>query len=282
MAEINTEDFIEEIRKRRAIWDLSGEEHRDRTMRSRQWEEVCISMVPNFSQLSIRQRMGIVIDLQKKWKHIRDALIKSLRCRRKRLKPYIYEKNLEFLNTSAKVFPDNSLIDLPNYEIVESVSEDGSDNNSIASDSEPNDTSHIADSKIEMITANGNYSDYYNGLKYSPATQPQKEHKTEDESGDMLFFRSLLPLVEPLSVRQKIKFRMEVMKKALEISEENAAQAEPYETFVVTHDPSTSGATEVVTQCPVPVSTNGGSSPPRKHLKREACDISDDFNGGVA
>jgi hypothetical protein len=52
---------------------------------------------------------------------------------------------------------------------------------------------------------------------YIDSYQREKIARTEEPScDDMDFFRSLLPLIKPLPLYQKMKFRMDVMKMAME------------------------------------------------------------------
>lgn len=56
---LNTEDFIEEIRKHRAIWDLSAEEYFSRTEKIKAWEKVGIKSNVTFEDLPAREKNKI-------------------------------------------------------------------------------------------------------------------------------------------------------------------------------------------------------------------------------
>lgn len=53
---LNTEDFIEEIRKHRAIWDLSADEYFSRTEKIKAWEKVGIKSNVTFEDLPAREK----------------------------------------------------------------------------------------------------------------------------------------------------------------------------------------------------------------------------------
>jgi hypothetical protein len=46
MDDLDTERFIDEVKKRKAIWDSSLEEHKNRNPKKRQWIEVCTLFYP--------------------------------------------------------------------------------------------------------------------------------------------------------------------------------------------------------------------------------------------
>lgn len=102
MEDLDTEQFIEEVRKRTAIWDSSSDDYKNRDLKKNQWAEVCMVLYPDFLGLDANDRMRTVMELQSKWKHIRDSYVRSLRMKRTKsgrriAKNYIYARQLEFL-----------------------------------------------------------------------------------------------------------------------------------------------------------------------------------------
>ncbi|XP_058822484.1 uncharacterized protein LOC131684029 [Topomyia yanbarensis] len=277
---IDTRQFIDEVRKRKAIWEVSGRKRGDKMLRRSQWEDLCVTLIPEFSQQSSREKTVIRLHMQKKWKHIRDALIKSLRCRGQRMKPYAYEENLAFLNISSQVFCGSTMSELQRNELVDSDSKDSSDDQSVDSevtqDFDQVDTPPTIHNGSETTKETRNESNFYTVMKSLHETPKQKQPNAGSECDDMHFFRSLMPMVEPLSLRQKMKFRMEIMQKALEISNNDKPTPRVYETLRVTHEPSTSGSSTEATKRPGTVGLNDSGSSTSKRLKEEVCEIDDD------
>uniref|UniRef100_A0A1Q3EVY2 Putative alcohol dehydrogenase transcription factor myb/sant-like protein n=1 Tax=Culex tarsalis TaxID=7177 RepID=A0A1Q3EVY2_CULTA len=102
MEDLDTEQFIEEVRKRTAIWDSSSDDYKNRDLKKNQWAEVCMVLYPDFLGLDANDRLRTVMELQSKWKHIRDSYVRSLRMKRTKsgrrtAKNYVYARQLEFL-----------------------------------------------------------------------------------------------------------------------------------------------------------------------------------------
>lgn len=104
MDDLDTEQFIEEVKKRTAIWDSSSDDYKNRDLKKNQWAEVCMVLYPDFLGLDANDRLRTVMELQSKWKHIRDSYVRSLRMKRTKsgngrrtAKNYVYARQLEFL-----------------------------------------------------------------------------------------------------------------------------------------------------------------------------------------
>ncbi|XP_058817969.1 uncharacterized protein LOC131681268 [Topomyia yanbarensis] len=233
MERINTEDLIEAVRKRKAIWDVTADEYRDKSARTQQWEDLCTSLIPNYKRFAPKDKFNTVLELQKKWKYLRDALIRSTRLRRimnkkgKNMRPYVYERQLSFLHLNSKQSND-----------LEAVS--------VSSEIDANEG---ADSKYDFGGDQSNGSDIvYEVVEFNQEEAPawtSKQPAAEEhsfDSDDIQFFRSLLPLMGTLSLRQKIKFRMEVMKMALDFSESYDSTPTLEETGMFRQESSASSA----------------------------------------
>ncbi|XP_058817918.1 uncharacterized protein LOC131681228 [Topomyia yanbarensis] len=222
---INNEQLIEAVRTRRPIWDVTDAKYYDKVSRTRHWEDLCKSSVPEFKQFSTKDKLRIIFEVQRKWRYIRDAYTRSLRVRQtkpngKKIRPYLYEKNLAFLNMLPKLFHDT--------ESSHSADDDAIDNEPM---DYPEDQSADEDplQKVDILPTIKIEPEIILPIE-RPSTPPvevrpvtPEEPPAKEESDDMIFFRSLLPLVEPLSLRQKMKFRIEMTKMALDFSENDAA-----------------------------------------------------------
>ncbi|XP_053691205.1 uncharacterized protein LOC128739732 [Sabethes cyaneus] len=228
MDTINTEAFIDAVRIRTSLWDSSATEFRDKSVRARKWEEIALLMFPDFHCRDPKEKTGIILELQKKWKHVRDAYIRSLRLRAtttqgKNMRPYLYEKKLEFLRfcpwKSSNEYDPSHSADGTDFEDGNSdikqeyyCYDDDDDDEDLA----PILLQQPAEERLSLATF---------GLSGTLPVKMTPDRVEPDltvfggESDDMLFFRSLLPLLESLSLRQKIKFRMDVMQTALAYSE---------------------------------------------------------------
>ncbi|KAG8298860.1 hypothetical protein J6590_007458 [Homalodisca vitripennis] len=79
----DTERFIDEIEKRRALWDLESPDYKNRVLkRSAEWEEVVDIFSKTESTVEEKKQLGIV--LQKRWKNLRDSFARELRKKRLR------------------------------------------------------------------------------------------------------------------------------------------------------------------------------------------------------
>ncbi|XP_058822486.1 uncharacterized protein LOC131684030 [Topomyia yanbarensis] len=247
MNNIDIKLLIDEVRKRQSLWDTSGDEHSKLPEQARQWEDLCIAMIPDFNQLNPSDKLHIGLEMQKKWTNIRMYLKRSLKDRGKRTRPYIYEKNLSFLNLTTK---QSSRL---------------ARNDAIDSDSKDDDQCSDASlDGIGMATQAGRSSNLSSETKFVS----QKESNTGDKNDDIDFFRSLLPLIEPLPLRRKLRFRMEAMKKVLEFTEND--EPRPSDTLPPPPEPSTSGVSTTLKK------RSDVGSPTLTLIKGEECDISDD------
>ncbi|KAG8222035.1 hypothetical protein J437_LFUL003955 [Ladona fulva] len=55
----DVERFIEEIKKRLAIWDPNSKDYRETNARKLQWDEVCALCIPNFDGLSASEKLRL-------------------------------------------------------------------------------------------------------------------------------------------------------------------------------------------------------------------------------
>lgn len=57
MDDLDTEQFIEEVKKRTAIWDSSSDDYKNRDLKKNQWAEVCMVLYPDFLGLDANDRL---------------------------------------------------------------------------------------------------------------------------------------------------------------------------------------------------------------------------------
>ncbi|XP_058443822.1 uncharacterized protein LOC131425732 [Malaya genurostris] len=202
MDDLNIQDIIAAIRNRPAIWDKSTAEYQDKKMRTVYWEDLCSSLIPNFRGLSPNDQLGMIFDFQRKWQCIRGAYVRSIR-RRNLKRPYRYHEHLSFLRNTLKSYQTTD-----DNVISSSVKNDFEDR---SNSSETDHTSHFPHELKE----------FHQGISIKNVSN------VDDDNEDMTFFRSVLPLVEPMTMRRKIEFRVKVMELLLDCTEHSRRSPEP-------------------------------------------------------
>jgi hypothetical protein len=56
MEDFNTEMFIDEVKKREAIWNSSSETYKDRILKKNQWSELCSLFCPSFDDQTPKEK----------------------------------------------------------------------------------------------------------------------------------------------------------------------------------------------------------------------------------
>nr|XP_021182787.2 uncharacterized protein LOC110371035 [Helicoverpa armigera] len=95
--EYDPERLIEEVRKRPGIWNYDDAEYRAKNIRYKLWNEVVTELLQTDIKVSKSEMRELEIQLQKKWKSIRDCFQKYISNPNRTKKPYIYCKHLQFL-----------------------------------------------------------------------------------------------------------------------------------------------------------------------------------------
>ncbi|XP_022818982.1 uncharacterized protein LOC111351319 isoform X4 [Spodoptera litura] len=103
MENFDIDMFISLIKSRTSIWNYKSQEYSDKLKRNNDWASVCESMVPNFHEKNNKEKNAIAIELQGKWKVLRDGFARNVKNQNKRnatattTKPYTYADKLVFL-----------------------------------------------------------------------------------------------------------------------------------------------------------------------------------------
>ncbi|KAJ8729645.1 hypothetical protein PYW08_001226 [Mythimna loreyi] len=95
--EYDPERLIEEVKKRPGIWDYQDAEYRAKNMRCKLWNEVVTELMNSDVKVSKSEMRELEIQLQKKWKSLRDCFQKYMSNPNRTKRPYIYWKHLQFL-----------------------------------------------------------------------------------------------------------------------------------------------------------------------------------------
>lgn len=215
-------------------------------------------------------------DLQKKkWRNIRDSYrkhwksIKSTKSgqARKDKKQYVYANQLFFLDDTMELGPTEAS---PNVSTPNAPNtEENCDEDELQSEDE---SSSRSTPKSRGSSASSMYRHAKKGLqskieKYIDSFEAYKKQKCDKDDGDDLnFFKSLLPVVEPWPLQEKLKFRIEVMNLAMEYAERNRAHAI---THVALPDNQLPTATHTYKQTVNPPLTLKNKAPKRRKNKQQ-------------
>nr|CAD7579283.1 unnamed protein product [Timema californicum] len=231
MADINTEQFIDEVRKRPSIWDSSSEDYKNKHVRRNMWAEVCEVLFPGYNKMGNIEKVNIGKDMRIKWKSIRDCYNRSLRLikrksgkKQKPMKTYVYAPYLTFLNATFTPHQTETYLERVSDKPVAGVAETqlGDDTEiEIIDDLDESSENSEERRKRKPITTNSYYrskrKNYDSKLENYPKNFQREPQEKEGESNDDIdFFRSLIPIIKDLPVEEKIKFRIDVMKLTLE------------------------------------------------------------------
>ncbi|XP_045453130.1 uncharacterized protein LOC123662317 [Melitaea cinxia] len=101
MKNFHTELFINEIQKRRSIWDTTSAEHVIKELKKRDWDEIISIFGGNNMSQADRHVLGFA--LKKRWKNIRTCFARELKRQKNygsgagRKSEYTHYKHLLFL-----------------------------------------------------------------------------------------------------------------------------------------------------------------------------------------
>ncbi|XP_072937273.1 uncharacterized protein [Epargyreus clarus] len=95
--EYDPERLIEEVQKRPGIWDFEDLQYRTKKVRHKLWTEVVNELMQGDVKVTKSEMRELELQLQKKWKSIRDCFQKYLKDPSRTKRPYIYSKQLQFI-----------------------------------------------------------------------------------------------------------------------------------------------------------------------------------------
>ncbi|KAI5639655.1 BESS motif domain-containing protein [Phthorimaea operculella] len=95
--EYDPELLIEEIKKRPGIWDYSDVNYRTMAARVDLWNEVVETLLQPDVKVTKTEMRELVIQLQKKWKGVKDAFVKYIQNPNRSKRPYLYSKQLHIV-----------------------------------------------------------------------------------------------------------------------------------------------------------------------------------------
>lgn len=117
MNRLDVDRFIIDIEDRPAIWDVRCKNYSNKIAKAKAWEEMCDIFVPGFKEMDDTGKSKAGIDLQRKWKSLRDSFRRELTTIKKEKsgsgiesgrKEYLYFKQLSFLHQICQTKPNEA------------------------------------------------------------------------------------------------------------------------------------------------------------------------------
>lgn len=163
--------------------------------------------------------------MQKRWKCLKDAYIRSLKTRVEKQKrvsggksgrPYVYEQQMAFLKQSlqSKSSSDSLNVDVDvdssePEEIVVNIDPDSEHSNSVST--APRTSSGTPAKRRRPLPSETSDGEFVEISKSGPSSSPPVQPSQNNE-GDKMFLLSLLPSMQDMSAVEKIDFKIKVMK----------------------------------------------------------------------
>ncbi|XP_046684656.1 uncharacterized protein LOC124370416 [Homalodisca vitripennis] len=256
----DTELFIDEVEKRRAIWDFESEDYKNRVLKRSAWVELVDLFfekdatveqkkiygkwfLVNPGEVDIILQLQDSASLQKRWKNLRDSFARELR-KKKTTKsgsaavkstPYIYFQRLMFLENTMRNKETQSSIEEDETTVLQDVDE-RSDNEDLTMPQRPL-SSGIKRPKMNPVDKH--FSDIFGESQTLP------ESDDEDKLFCLSLYKELKRVPQHVRIRTKIQL-LEVIQRAQDIHTQPQAYAPtphnpPYNRNPYSQGPSTTG-----------------------------------------
>ncbi|XP_013181299.1 PREDICTED: uncharacterized protein LOC106127670 [Papilio xuthus] len=222
--EYDPEKLIKEIKKRPGLWDSDDVAYRSKAIRQKLWTDVVKELIePNvkFTKCELRE---LEIQLQKKWKSIRDCFQKYVVNPNRHKRPYIYSKKLSFLlkeepaqagaSTESEDGEKTSSVwrTRRKLKIKKESSDDNDDSETYGynDDTKSNASNDVGDDENETQTLPKKTKT--NSLVGEIAfANVDAQSFNESEDSDKLFLLSLLPHLKSIPEEFKLNVKMDMM-----------------------------------------------------------------------
>ncbi|KAG8289300.1 hypothetical protein J6590_107336 [Homalodisca vitripennis] len=207
----DTDRFIDEIEKRRALWDLESPDYKNRVLKRSAWEEVVDIFSKTESTVEEKKQLGIV--LQKRWKNLRDSFARELR-KKKTTKsgsgavkgtPYVYFQRLIFLENTVRNKETTSNLDLSsNSQLPE---EEEADTEDLVTPG-PINSGESQRKKIKLNPVDKHFSDI---LTKSIAVREKQQLESTNDDEDKLFCLSLYKELKKIPEQGRIRTKIQLL-----------------------------------------------------------------------
>ncbi|KAF5277318.1 hypothetical protein FQR65_LT16008 [Abscondita terminalis] len=217
----DTEKFIVHVQARECLWKISCAEYNNRDKKIKCWQEVCAEMFEEWETLDAATKRDKGIDLQKKWKNLKDRFMKDVRAEKEvrsgnaasKKKKYVYSEIMQFLMPQM----ERRRYHHSQIKTESNVQGNEADADAVVVGSDNDDVHEEDNNDVQTPTTVSNHQ-----RKVPKSTQKQtfenkllqilenRETQQEDDE-DLAFFKSILPSVKKLTDIQKTEFRLDVL-----------------------------------------------------------------------
>ncbi|XP_047021229.1 uncharacterized protein LOC124638988 [Helicoverpa zea] len=197
--DFDTEKFIVEIQNRPAIWNTKSAEYSDKNLRSKAWEELVEIYGADLSQ-DKKKELGL--NIQKKWRNIRDAFVKTHKARispsgsaAKKKESYIFYDNLLFIRDTVTVNRTDGNATVNEDIGTTTRDEDNPSSNTVLASKKRkrNNEDHIGAQLVGVLSKN-------------------LEKKNLDDDNDRLFFLSLVKDFKKIPDHLRMQTKLDILR----------------------------------------------------------------------
>ncbi|KAL4715141.1 hypothetical protein ACJJTC_012188 [Scirpophaga incertulas] len=218
--EYDPERLIDEVKKRPGIWDWEDPDYRAKVVRHQLWQEIVSEMLNTDVKMNKSELRELEIELQKKWKSIRDCFNKYIHNPQRTRRPYIYTKQLQFLLKNQSVEDECSDGDGPKRKKWRqrrkmSIKKDDASSEEETRVSESNDDAECTvyvdgeeEYEVPKKTAKQNEPPTEEFLF---ANVDAQQSKYDSDDPDRMFLLSLLPHLKSIPEDMRINVKMDLM-----------------------------------------------------------------------
>nr|XP_014276018.1 uncharacterized protein LOC106680663 [Halyomorpha halys] len=208
----DVEAFIDEVKQRPAIWDISYPDYTDKIKKQQAWKDICVVFRKDYDQLDKEAKLAIANDLHRKWKNLRQCFRRELDKRKNdKSRPgrngksaYVYYDLLSFL---VPVMGSKS-----HSRAVSNVDEED-DETAIQSEDNRDSIPQLQSQPSYFIPKKRKHDNEQIAELYGVMKQNLSERNTahNDEDDDKHFLLSLLKPMRCISPHLKFSLRTEIM-----------------------------------------------------------------------
>ncbi|CAK1589984.1 unnamed protein product [Parnassius mnemosyne] len=200
--DFDTEKFINEVRKRPPIWNTKCSQYSDKKLKQTAWEELANVYG---AELQIKEKKQLVLNLQKKWRNIRDCFVKAHKAKQtksgsaaKKKIPYIFYDKLLFLKDTISFKTTISNVTVVKEDVIEAAEND---------DTIPSNTSSCTPKRRKKNKNNNRVNKELIGV-----LNRNLERKNFEDDEDRLFFLSLVKEFKKIPDHMRIQTKLEILR----------------------------------------------------------------------
>ncbi|XP_023707738.1 uncharacterized protein LOC111864605 [Cryptotermes secundus] len=213
---MDIETLICAVQHHPLLWDTASADYKDKRKKHQAWVEVAKILFEDYDNQSQDQQELIVRDVVSKWRTVRDNYVRNLKQRSikpgsgaKKVRTYIYSKQLSFLKKSSEPTPTFRTMD---------TQPDSPKNECDGDNRETEEDYHTPTANETVVlpqqlpsSRKRKLTDVERSFITFMESHSMKKATPQDDE-DLAFFYSILPTVKTLTPNEKFTFRIESMK----------------------------------------------------------------------